>query len=184
MSSGTRKRDKPGQTGTKRDRLVRGRRDTGIHRWCAFSTPRPGFVPSRRFLLSRRWCLSAGTAHALGVGQMRRHVRKDGVDSSRNGHQTAKHAVCCLKPETGCTIDSRSRSRSSIRPDHRGSQTTTSARATLPTFARSWLTLREPRRRLTSHSTPTINECGAYHYGARPFQTHINARFRRAKAMV
>ena len=27
-------------------------------------------------------------------------------------------------------------------------------------------------------------ECNAFHYGARPFQTHINARFRRAKAMA
>lgn len=52
-----------------------------------------------------------------------------------------------------------------------------------PTFAAARNHAKKARRR---HEKPFnayhCNECGAYHYGARPFQASLAARYRRAKA--
>ncbi len=124
MSSGTRKRDKPGQTGTKRDRPARDGRDTpGQTGVCAFSTPLSRFVPPAGsppvpplVLVGRngmRWAL---------VG-MRRHVRKDGVDSFiTKWASNCKTCGLLFEVETGCTIDV-SKSLALVNcPDHRGAK--------------------------------------------------------------
>lgn len=108
MSSGTRKRDKPGQSGTNRDRPARDGRDKGrVH-------PFRG-VP---------FCPPAG-----------------------------------VPPRASC-----------------------SGKTRFPTFAEARdHAKRASRRTETSFNPYHCNSCGFYHYGARPFQKAINARFRRER---